>query len=37
MSYKKDYPLKDLPGRGYLRMEVLTKNDFQAFSNPIWF
>ncbi len=37
MSYKKEYPLKDLPGRGYLRMEVLTKNNYQALSNPIWF
>ncbi len=37
ISYKKEFPLKDLPDRGYLRMEVSTKKDFHALSNPIWF
>jgi hypothetical protein len=36
-SFEKQIELKSLPKSGYVRAEVITDENFQALSNPIWF
>ena len=37
IEYHQEINLKNIPKRGYFRIEVTTKLNFQALSNPIWF
>jgi hypothetical protein len=36
-DYLLEISLNNLPERGYLRTEIITVNEYQALSNPIWF
>jgi hypothetical protein len=35
-SFNDEFVLTDIPGAGYLRIEVFTSKRHRAFSNPIW-
>lgn len=36
-EFEQEIPLSNLPDSGYIRLEIKTAENHQAFSNPIWF